>query len=104
MLGQDEALLGSFDGEIVCEPPNNLLNKFEGTLLWNGNKLVDSWKRFSKDESRVKLFLDNKFFLVLSTEPVTFENGIANSTYHSKIVVQYFLKYSSYSTLKSDEF
>ena len=24
----------SFDGEIICEPPNNLLNKFTGTLLY----------------------------------------------------------------------
>ena len=37
-LGQDEALLGKFDAEIVCEPPNNNLNKFEGTLTWNGKK------------------------------------------------------------------
>lgn len=22
-------------GEVVCEPPNNVLNKFEGTLTWN---------------------------------------------------------------------
>ncbi|XP_037079710.1 phospholipid-transporting ATPase ID-like [Pollicipes pollicipes] len=27
-----------FDGEIVCEPPNNNLNKFEGTLSWNNKK------------------------------------------------------------------
>ncbi|BES87630.1 E1-E2 ATPase [Nesidiocoris tenuis] len=47
-LGQDEALLGSFDGEILCEPPNNLLNKFEGTLLWNGNK-------YSLDNEKVVL-------------------------------------------------
>ncbi|GBP31603.1 Phospholipid-transporting ATPase ID [Eumeta japonica] len=33
-MGQDDAQLGSFDGEIVCETPNNLLNKFEGTLSW----------------------------------------------------------------------
>lgn len=29
-LGQDDALIGAFDGEIVCEVPNNLLNKFDG--------------------------------------------------------------------------
>ena len=29
-MGQDDAQLGAFDGEIVCETPNNLLNKFEG--------------------------------------------------------------------------
>ncbi|CAH0724954.1 unnamed protein product, partial [Brenthis ino] len=33
-MGQDDAQLGAFDGEIVCETPNNLLNKFEGTLSW----------------------------------------------------------------------
>lgn len=33
-MGQDDAQLGAFDGEIVCETPNNLLNKFEGTLMW----------------------------------------------------------------------
>uniref|UniRef100_A0A146MAI4 Phospholipid-transporting ATPase n=1 Tax=Lygus hesperus TaxID=30085 RepID=A0A146MAI4_LYGHE len=48
VLGQDEALLGSFDGEIVCEAPNNLLNKFEGTLLWNGN-------RYSLDNEKIVL-------------------------------------------------
>lgn len=37
-LGQDEVMLGRFDGEIVCEPPNNNLNKFEGTLSWNNQK------------------------------------------------------------------
>lgn len=29
-MGQDDAQLGAFDGEIVCEMPNNLLNKFDG--------------------------------------------------------------------------
>lgn len=29
-MGQDESLIGRFDGEIVCEVPNNLLNKFDG--------------------------------------------------------------------------
>lgn len=37
-MGQDDAHLGAFDGEIICETPNNLLNKFEGTLSWNGKK------------------------------------------------------------------
>ncbi|CAL4078446.1 unnamed protein product, partial [Meganyctiphanes norvegica] len=32
-----ESDIGQFDGEINCEPPNNLLNKFEGNLIWNGN-------------------------------------------------------------------
>lgn len=31
-MGQDDAQLGAFDGEIVCETPNNLLNKFEGKV------------------------------------------------------------------------
>lgn len=31
-MGQDDAQLGAFDGEIVCETPNNLLNKFDGEL------------------------------------------------------------------------
>ncbi|XP_043482103.1 phospholipid-transporting ATPase ID isoform X2 [Leptopilina heterotoma] len=31
-------LIGQFDGEIICETPNNLLNKFDGTLLWRGKK------------------------------------------------------------------
>lgn len=31
-------LIGQFDGEIVCELPNNLLNKFDGTLTWKGHK------------------------------------------------------------------
>jgi len=30
-MGQDEGLIGSFDGEIICEPPNNHLNKFDGS-------------------------------------------------------------------------
>lgn len=25
-------------GEVVCEPPNNKLDKFTGTLYWGGNK------------------------------------------------------------------
>lgn len=36
-LGQDDGLIGTFQGEIRCEPPNNQLNKFEGTLHWEGN-------------------------------------------------------------------
>ncbi|KYM77200.1 putative phospholipid-transporting ATPase ID [Atta colombica] len=31
-------LIGQFDGEIVCETPNNLLNKFDGILTWRGKK------------------------------------------------------------------
>ena len=37
-MGQDDGLLGSFDGEIICEPPNNLLNKFDGTMTWRGKR------------------------------------------------------------------
>ncbi|XP_041787514.1 phospholipid-transporting ATPase ID isoform X7 [Anopheles merus] len=37
-LGQQEDLLWKFNGEIVCEPPNNLLNKFEGTLTWKNQR------------------------------------------------------------------
>ncbi|KAI1301717.1 Phospholipid-transporting ATPase ID [Halotydeus destructor] len=34
---QDEIrLLSKFNGEIRCEPPNNNLTKFEGTMYWNG--------------------------------------------------------------------
>nr|XP_053641059.1 phospholipid-transporting ATPase ID-like isoform X3 [Cherax quadricarinatus]XP_053641062.1 phospholipid-transporting ATPase ID-like isoform X3 [Cherax quadricarinatus] len=36
-LGQDTSLIGAFQGEIHCEPPNNQLNKFDGTLHWEGN-------------------------------------------------------------------
>ncbi|XP_034946393.1 phospholipid-transporting ATPase ID isoform X2 [Chelonus insularis] len=31
-------LIGEFDGEIICETPNNLLNKFDGILNWKGQK------------------------------------------------------------------
>jgi magnesium-transporting ATPase (P-type) len=65
-MGQREELLWKFNGEIVCEPPNNLLNKFEGehhqslgrpitlTLLLSG---VLTWKnqRFTLDNDRILL-------------------------------------------------
>lgn len=35
VLGQNHEQLWQFKGEIVCEKPNNLLNKFDGTLIWN---------------------------------------------------------------------
>lgn len=47
-MGQDDGLLGNFDGEILCEPPNNLLNKFDGTLIWRG-------KRYPLDNDKILL-------------------------------------------------
>ncbi|CAG9566196.1 unnamed protein product [Danaus chrysippus] len=47
-MGQDDAQLGAFDGEIVCETPNNLLNKFEGTLSWRE-------QHFSLDNDKILL-------------------------------------------------
>ncbi|XP_013785389.1 phospholipid-transporting ATPase ID-like [Limulus polyphemus] len=35
-LGENNVDIGNFDGEITCEPPNNNLSKFEGTLHWQG--------------------------------------------------------------------
>ncbi|XP_044762025.1 probable phospholipid-transporting ATPase IM isoform X2 [Coccinella septempunctata] len=32
VMGEDNDLLSRFEGDIICEPPNNLLNKFEGVL------------------------------------------------------------------------
>lgn len=37
-LHENEDLLWEFNGEIICEPPNNLLNKFEGTLIWKNQR------------------------------------------------------------------
>lgn len=37
-MNQREDLLWEFSGEILCEPPNNLLNKFDGTLLWKNQR------------------------------------------------------------------
>lgn len=47
-MSQQEDLLWEFNGEIICEPPNNLLNKFEGTLFWKN-------QRFSLDNEKVLL-------------------------------------------------
>lgn len=47
-MNQREDLLWSFNGEIICEPPNNLLNKFEGTLMWKN-------QRFSLDNEKILL-------------------------------------------------
>nr|XP_033776132.1 probable phospholipid-transporting ATPase IM isoform X1 [Geotrypetes seraphini]XP_033776133.1 probable phospholipid-transporting ATPase IM isoform X1 [Geotrypetes seraphini]XP_033776134.1 probable phospholipid-transporting ATPase IM isoform X1 [Geotrypetes seraphini] len=37
-LGADISRLAEFDAEVVCEPPNNKLDKFVGTLFWLNNK------------------------------------------------------------------
>lgn len=38
VMGQDDTLLYQFDGEILCEQPNNLLNKFDGVLIWKNRQ------------------------------------------------------------------
>ncbi|XP_068248598.1 probable phospholipid-transporting ATPase IM isoform X2 [Palaemon carinicauda] len=38
-LGHDDSSIGSFRGEIRCEPPNNQLNKFDGVLNFEGKQL-----------------------------------------------------------------
>lgn len=47
-LGQHDDLLWNFNGEIICEKPNNLLNKFEGTLMWRN-------QRFALDNEKILL-------------------------------------------------
>ncbi|GIY99619.1 phospholipid-transporting ATPase ID [Caerostris extrusa] len=37
-MGEDHALFGKFTGDVICEPPNNNLSKYEGTLLWEGRR------------------------------------------------------------------
>ncbi|XP_029726646.2 phospholipid-transporting ATPase ID isoform X2 [Aedes albopictus] len=48
VMGDQEDLLWKFNGEIVCEPPNNLLNKFEGTLAWKN-------QRYALDNDKILL-------------------------------------------------
>ncbi|XP_071051029.1 probable phospholipid-transporting ATPase IM isoform X2 [Onthophagus taurus] len=47
-MAQDDGLISQFDGEIICEQPNNLLNKFEGTLTWQN-------KQYSLDNDKIIL-------------------------------------------------
>ncbi|XP_013108075.2 probable phospholipid-transporting ATPase IM isoform X3 [Stomoxys calcitrans] len=37
-LGSNHDQLWNFNAEIICEKPNNLLNKFEGTLMWRNQR------------------------------------------------------------------
>ncbi|XP_016406540.1 probable phospholipid-transporting ATPase IM isoform X1 [Sinocyclocheilus rhinocerous] len=37
-LGDDVAKLADFNEEVICEPPNNKLDKFTGILYWKDNK------------------------------------------------------------------
>ncbi|KAG9511169.1 putative phospholipid-transporting ATPase IM [Fragariocoptes setiger] len=39
-LGDNIEALAAFNGEIICETPNNNLTKFEGTLYWQGQKFA----------------------------------------------------------------
>uniref|UniRef100_A0A3Q3J034 Phospholipid-transporting ATPase n=1 Tax=Monopterus albus TaxID=43700 RepID=A0A3Q3J034_MONAL len=34
----DVSKLMDFDGKVICEPPNNKLDRFTGTLYWRGNR------------------------------------------------------------------
>ncbi|KAJ8936119.1 hypothetical protein NQ318_012932, partial [Aromia moschata] len=47
-MGQDDVQISEFNGEIICETPNNLLNKFEGVLIWKG-------KSYSLDNDKIML-------------------------------------------------
>uniref|UniRef100_T1PJK4 Phospholipid-transporting ATPase n=1 Tax=Musca domestica TaxID=7370 RepID=T1PJK4_MUSDO len=47
-LGDNHDQLWNFNAEIICEKPNNLLNKFEGTLLWRN-------QRYALDNEKILL-------------------------------------------------
>ncbi|XP_017076835.2 LOW QUALITY PROTEIN: phospholipid-transporting ATPase ID [Drosophila eugracilis] len=47
-LGDRHDSLWNFNGEIICERPNNLLNKFDGTLIWRN-------QRFALDNEKILL-------------------------------------------------
>ncbi|KAJ6635423.1 Phospholipid-transporting ATPase ID, partial [Pseudolycoriella hygida] len=47
-MGQQDDLLWNFNGDIHCEPPNNLLNRFDGTLQWKN-------QRYSLDNEKILL-------------------------------------------------
>ncbi|XP_017142792.1 phospholipid-transporting ATPase ID isoform X10 [Drosophila miranda] len=47
-LGDHHDALWNFNGEIFCERPNNLLNKFDGTLIWRN-------QRFALDNEKILL-------------------------------------------------
>jgi magnesium-transporting ATPase (P-type) len=38
ILGDNPSEMANFDATLECEPPNEQLNKFEGTLTWKGTK------------------------------------------------------------------
>ncbi|KJH50068.1 hypothetical protein DICVIV_03789 [Dictyocaulus viviparus] len=38
-MGDDLDAISGFNGEIICEAPNNRLNKFQGKLIWQGREL-----------------------------------------------------------------
>ncbi|XP_038076236.1 phospholipid-transporting ATPase ID-like isoform X3 [Patiria miniata] len=37
LLGEDQGRFKDFKAELKCEPPNNKLDRFEGTLTWEGD-------------------------------------------------------------------
>ncbi|XP_061400062.1 probable phospholipid-transporting ATPase IM isoform X2 [Musca vetustissima] len=47
-LGDNHDQLWNFNAEIICEKPNNLLNKFEGTLMWRN-------QRYALDNEKILL-------------------------------------------------